>query len=94
MVRWGPMRALGTTLLAFALLAAAAPAAFAHDGGEGLWGETNDKVITNAGFILIAFFPLFIFVMSMLQWRLDKRKDARKRAAKARTARADVRGGW
>jgi preprotein translocase subunit SecG len=88
------MRALRTTVLAFALLAVAAPAALAHDGGEGLWGETNDKVITNAGFILIAFFPLFIFVMSMLQWRLDKRKDARKRAAKARTARADVRGGW
>ena len=91
MVRWGPMRALRTTVLAVALLAVAAPEALAHDGGEGLWGETNDKVITNAGFILIAFFPLFIFVMSMLQWRLDKRKDARKRAAKARTARADMR---
>ena len=71
-----------------------APAALAHDGGEGLWGETNDKVITNAGFILIAFFPLFIFAMSMIQWRLEKRKDARKAAAKARMARADVRGGW
>ena len=51
-------------------------------------------MITNAGFILIAFFPLFIFAMSMIQWRLDKRKDARKEAAKARRARADVRGGW
>jgi hypothetical protein len=88
------MRALGTTLLTLALLAAAAPAALAHDGGEGLYGETNDKVITNAGFILIAFFPLFVFVMSMIQWRLDKRKDARKAAAKARRARADLRGGW
>jgi len=86
--------ALRTTLLTVAILAVAAPAALAHDGGEGWWGETNDKVITNAGFILIAFFPLFIFVMSMLQWRLDKRKDARKRAAKARASRADVRGGW
>ena len=94
MVRWGPMRALRTTVLAFALLAVAAPAALAHDGGEGLWGETNDKVITNAGFVLIAFFPLFVFVMSMIQWRLDKRKEERKRAAKARTARADLRGGW
>ena len=70
------------------------PAALAHDGGQGTWGETNDKVITNAGFILIAFFPLFILTMSLLQWRLDKRKDARKAAAKARAARADVRGGW
>jgi ABC-type transport system involved in Fe-S cluster assembly fused permease/ATPase subunit len=37
---------------------------------------------------------LFIFTMSMIQWRLEKRKDARKAAAKARAARADVRGGW
>ena len=88
------MRAARTSLLALALLALAAPDALAHDGGEGLWGETNDKVITNAGFILIAFFPLFVFVMSMIMWRLDKRTDARKRAAKARAARADLRGGW
>ena len=88
------MRALKTSALTLAMLLIAAPAALAHDGGEGWWGETNDKVITNAGFILIAFFPLFILVMSLLQWRLDKRKDARKKAAKARVARADVRGGW
>ena len=71
-----------------------APAALAHDGGEGLWGETNDKVVTNAGFILIAFFPLFVFFASLIMWRLDKRKDVRKKAAKARKARADLRGGW
>jgi hypothetical protein len=88
------MRVLGTTLLTLALLAVTARAALAHDGGEGLWGETNDKVITNAGFILIAFFPLFVLFASLLQWKLDKRKEARKRAAKARVARADVRGGW
>lgn len=89
-----PMRALKTSIVMLALLAATAPAALAHDGGEGLWGETNDKVITNAGFILIAFFPLFILFASLLQWKLEKRKDARKRAAKERVARADVRGGW
>jgi preprotein translocase subunit SecG len=83
-----------TVLLTVLLLAVTAPIAAAHDGGEGLYGETNDKVVTNAGFVLIAFFPLLIFVLSMLQWRLDKRKDARKAAAKARKARADVRGGW
>ncbi len=88
------MRALKTSVLTLAVLAMTAPAALAHDGGEGWWGETNDKVITNAGFILIAFFPLFILVMSLLQWKLEKRKDARKKAAKARVARADVRGGW
>jgi hypothetical protein len=88
------MRALKTSFLTLAILAVTAPAALAHDGGEGWWGETNDKVITNAGFILIAFFPLFVLVMSLLQWKLEKRKDARKKAAKARVARADVRGGW
>ncbi len=73
-----------------ALLVASGPA-IAHDGGEGLWGETNDKVITNAGFILIIFFPLFIALMSLLQSRLDKRKERRKAAAKARE---QAPGGW
>ena len=82
-------------VLTLASLVLTAPAAFAQgDGGEGLWGETNDKVITNAGFFLIAFFPLFVLMMSLIQHRLDKRKDARKKAEKARKARADVRGGW
>jgi hypothetical protein len=86
------LRTAGLTLV---LLLLTAPAlAAGHDGGEGLWGETNDKVITNAGFILIAFFPLFVLLASLLQWRLDKRKDRRKAAEKARRARADQRGGW
>jgi len=89
-------RTLHTALLTLSLLALMAPAALAegHDGGEGLWGETDDVVITNAGFFLIAFFPLFIFAMSMIQGGLEKRKDRRKAAAKARQARADERGGW
>ena len=65
-----------------------------HDGGEGLYGETTDKVVTNFGFALIALFPLLIFTLSMVQIRLDKRKDSRKKAEKARKARADLRGGW
>ena len=90
-------RALPSFLLSLALLAVTAPVALAQngqDGGEGLYGETSDKVITNAGFFLIAFFPLFVFVMSLLQWRLDKRKERRKAAEKGRRARADLRGGW
>jgi hypothetical protein len=71
-----------------------APAALAHDGGQGWWGVTNDKVITNAGFIIIAAFPLLVTLLSLLQWRLDKRKERRKAAEKARRARADLRGGW
>jgi len=87
-------RTAQTLLLTAIVLATTAGTALAHDGGEGWWGETNDKVVTNAGFILIAFFPLFILCASLIQWRLEKRKDARKAAAKSRKARVDVRGGW
>jgi uncharacterized membrane protein YphA (DoxX/SURF4 family) len=87
-------RTLWTLCLTAVLMAATASAALAHDGGEGTYGPTNDRVVTYAGFILIGFFPLLIFVLSMLQWSLDKRKDRRKAAAKARRARADLRGGW
>ena len=90
-------RALKTAWLTVAVLALTAPVALAaegHYGGEVLWGETNDKIITNAGFALIAFFPLFITVMSLVQNRLDRRKDERKAAERARRARQDVRGGW
>ncbi len=71
-----------------------APVAWAQNSGQGAIGEANDKVITNAGFILIAFFPLFIFAMSLLQGHLEKRKDARKDAAKAAAAGQDGKGGW
>jgi hypothetical protein len=88
------MKALKTATLTLSLLLLAAPAALAHDGGEGWWGETNDKVITNAGFLLIIFFPTVILIASLIQGRLEKRKDARLTAARARNARADQRGGW
>lgn len=78
-------------VLACALVGALAPAALAHDGGQGLYGETNDKVVTDAGFILIIFFPVFVTLMSLLQRGLDRRKAARK---KARGATAQWRGGW
>lgn len=85
-----------TGLLPFALLLslALAPAAEAYNDGRGFYGATNDKVVTNAGFILIVFFPLFIFAMSMLQRRLEKRKEARKAAHKALMGNAHLRGGW
>ncbi|CAN5558061.1 hypothetical protein BH20ACT18_BH20ACT18_05830 [soil metagenome] len=74
----------------FLLLLAPVALAQQSDHGEGWYGETNDLVVTNAGFIVIAFFPLFVALMSFVQWRLDKRKEARKKAAKAREAHA----GW
>ena len=90
MARTTARLALATTVV----LLLSAPAALAHDGGQGWWGVTNDKVITNAGFIIIAAFPLLVTLLSLLQWRLDKRKERRKAAEKARKARADMRGGW
>ena len=87
---------LRTSLLTLVLFGLMAPLALAgeHDGGEGLYGETSDKVVTNAGFIIIAAFPAMVFLLSLLQMTLDKRKHRRMDAEKARRARADVRGGW
>jgi hypothetical protein len=89
---------LRTTLLTIVLLGLMAPVALAaeegHDGGEGWWGETNDKVITNAGFIIIAGIPVMILILTLIQSALDRRKDRRLAAERARRARADLRGGW
>ncbi len=72
-----------------------APAALADSqGGQGFYGETSDKVIANAMFITIAFFPIVIIIFSVVQWRLDKRKHARMDAARRRAANVDWRGGW
>lgn len=75
------------------ILLVAAPTALAT-AGEGWYGETDDKAITNAMFITIAFFPVLITLLSVIQWRLEKRKHARIEARKRRAASADWRGGW
>lgn len=87
------MRRLIPLLVAVALLVPVS-AAFGYDAGEGLLGELNDKIITNFGFALIAGFPLLVFLLSLLQHWLDKRKERRKKAAKARAVRPEWRGGW
>lgn len=84
-------------ILAAALLALLvfAPGALAiTHGGQGLYGETDDVTITNAMFGLIAFFPVLIIVLSLLQSWLDHRKHARMDATKRRAASVDWRGGW
>ena len=89
------MRRLPAALTsAVVLLLVLAPSALAYNDGRGFYGATDDKVVTNAGFILIVFFPLFVLLMSLLLWRLEKRKDARKAARKARGGDASWRGGW
>jgi biotin transporter BioY len=87
MLRWLVLYAL---LMLFVL----APSAGANNNGRGFYGGTNDHVVTTAGFILIAFFPIFVFVMSMLQRHLERRKEARKAAEKALLGSAKWRGGW
>jgi hypothetical protein len=49
-------------------------AAIAAEGGEGTYGKTNDKVITNFGFGLMIFFILLVTTLSILQYLLDRRK--------------------
>ena len=86
-----------TALFTLCLLALSPPVALAaegHDGGEGTWGPTTDLIVTNAGFMIIAGFPVLIAVLSLLYHATEKRRLARLAAAKARTARADIRGGW
>jgi preprotein translocase subunit SecG len=89
------MRRLSMSLppLVLVLCLVLAPAAQAYNDGRGYYGATDDKVVTNAGFILIVFFPLFVLVMSMIQRRLEKRKEARKAAHKA-LGDVQWRGGW
>jgi hypothetical protein len=83
-----------TTATSALLLLTFAPNALAYNDGRGFYGATNDKVVTNAGFILILFFPLVVLTMSLIQWRLDKRKQERKAAEKAHAGDARWRGGW
>jgi hypothetical protein len=56
-----------------AALVLAAPA-LADEGGEGLYGKANDKVITNFGFGLMIFFTVLVVGLSIAQHLLDKRK--------------------
>ena len=76
---------LTTTAL---LLALPASPALAAKNGEGLVGETNDKVITFFSLGLLLFFVLFVVFASTAQGRLERRAEARK------AARARQRVGW
>ena len=83
-----------TAILTLGIFLVTAASAFAHDGGEGLYGLTNDKIVTNAGFIVIGGIPLLVLLLSLAMWRLDKRKERRKAAAKGRSRAPQWSGGW
>jgi putative copper export protein len=66
--------ALASTL---ATMLVAAPAAMAENG-VGLAGPTTDKTVTFFCFGVIAFFAALVIVMSLIQGKLEKRKDRRR----------------
>jgi Na+/H+ antiporter NhaB len=66
--------AIGVLCLSLAL---AAPA-FAGDNGEGLLGETNDKIVTFFSLGVVVFFALIVIVLSLIQGALEKRKEERQ----------------
>jgi hypothetical protein len=71
------------TLLASTALTAwllVAVPAVASDNGEGLVGETTDKIITFFSLGVVVFFALLVTLLSWLQSTLDKRKEQRKGA--------------
>jgi hypothetical protein len=66
------------SLLSFlALMLVAAPAALAENG-VGLAGPTTDKTVTFFCFGVIAFFIVLVVVMSLIQGKLEKRKERRR----------------
>ena len=62
---------------ALALMLLAAPLAMAEDG-VGLAGPTTDKTVTFFCFGVIIFFAGLPIVLSLIQWRLEKRKERRQ----------------
>jgi putative copper export protein len=71
-------RAILLIALAAVALLVAAPAALAADG-EGLYGRTDDKVITYFAFGVIGFFAVLVIVLSLIQIRLEGRKERLQR---------------
>jgi hypothetical protein len=72
---------LGSTaaalLAALTMLLLGAAAALADDG-VGLAGPTTDKTITFFCFGVIGFFAVLVIVLSLIQGRLEKRKEQRR----------------
>ena len=68
------MRVFFSSLAALAVSMFLAAPAMAEKGGEGTYGRTDDKVITNFGFGLMIFFTLLVVTLSVGQHLLEKRK--------------------
>jgi len=64
---------------ALAAIMALAPGAFAADG-IGLYGPASDKVIVYFSFGVMIIVASFVIIATLIQMRLDKRKEQRKEA--------------
>jgi uncharacterized BrkB/YihY/UPF0761 family membrane protein len=71
------MRLLAPIFVIASSLVLAAPA-FATDNGEGLLGETDDRIVTFFSLGVVVFFAVFVFVASVIYGRLERRKEERK----------------
>jgi hypothetical protein len=69
-----------TALSTLALWLLLAAPAFAHDNGEGLAGETDDKIVTFFSLGVMLFFVAVVFIGSAIQAALERRKQARDAA--------------
>lgn len=69
---------VSSLLATVACLLLVAPAALASNG-VGWSGRTTDKMVTLWGLGLVVFFPVLITVLSLLQGRLERAKEERKR---------------
>ena len=70
-------RLIAVASASLAILAAFAPSALAANG-VGLWGPTDDKVVTYWGFGCLIFFTVLVTVLSLIQGRLETRKERRR----------------
>jgi hypothetical protein len=65
---------LSLLVLATAALLVSAPTALAADG-VGLYGRTDDKVVTMFMFGVMIFFVVLVITLSLIQIRLEGRKE-------------------
>ncbi len=79
--------AVGTWLLLLAPVAMAQEED-APDNGEGFLGEVDDRIVTYFSLGVLLFFVIVIVVGTLIQQRLERRKDEQK------AARVRQRIGW
>ena len=82
------MRATIVIACTAAISAVLTSPALAAPTGEGVAGESNDKVVTFASLAVVLGFIALVVVASAIQGRLEHRKEERK------AARAAQRIGW